>query len=196
LKDVFVIGGPNGAGKTTAASRLLPAALELNEFLNADEIARGLSPFDPEANAVPAGRLMIDRIDRLVAAGRSFAFETTCAGHRQAKLLRSCRAAGYRVTLIFLWLPSPQEAILRVSKRVAHGGHRIPDDVIIRRYAAGLYNMRHAFVPLADVALIYDNSRESPLLIAEKRSGATLDVRDTARWKLIEEATREELHGG
>ena len=118
MKDVVIIGGPNGAGKTTAANRLLPTALELREFLNADEIARGLSPFNPEANAVPADRMMIDRIDKLVGEGRSFAFETTCAGHRQAKLLRSCRTAGYRVTFVFLWLPSSQFAVERVAQRV------------------------------------------------------------------------------
>ena len=129
MRDVIVIGGPNGAGKTTAANRLLPTALELREFLNADEIACGLSPFDPEANAVPAGRMMIDRLDKLVEEGRSFAFETTCAEHRQAKLLRSCRAAGYRVTFIFLWLPSPQFAVQRVAQRVARGWSSHP-----RRY--------------------------------------------------------------
>jgi predicted ABC-type ATPase len=107
---------------------LLPVALDLLEFLNADEIARGLSPFDPEARAVAAGRLMLDRIDALLAAGKSFALETTCAGHRQAKLLRLCRAAGYRVTFIFLWLPSPDMALARVARRVASGGHRIPPD--------------------------------------------------------------------
>jgi predicted ABC-type ATPase len=148
MKDVIVIGGPNGAGKTTAASRLLPVTLGLQEFLNADEIARGLAPFNPDANAVPAGRVMIDRIDRLVAARKSFAFETTCAGHRQAKLLRSCRAAGYRVTLIFLWLPSPHAAIAHVTQRVAQGGHHIPEETIVRRYATGLYNMRHTFCRL------------------------------------------------
>jgi predicted ABC-type ATPase len=194
VKDVIVIGGPNGAGKTTAANRLLPTALELREFLNADEIARGLSPFEPEANAVPAGRMMIDRIDRLVEARKSFAFETTCAGHRQAKLLRACRAAGYRVTFIFLWLPSPQFAVERVAQRVARGGHHIPEDIIIRRYAAGMYNMRHVFLPLADVALIYDNSGEYPLLIAEKRASVPFVVRDATRWELIEGATREEPH--
>jgi predicted ABC-type ATPase len=195
VKDVIVIGGPNGAGKTTAANRLLPTTLELREFLNADEIARGLSPFDPEANAIPAGRTMIDRIDRLVEAGKSFAFETTCAGHRQAKLLRACRAADYRITFIFLWLPSAQTAIQRVAQRVTRGGHHIPDDVIVRRHAAGMYNMRHIFLPLADVASIYDNSGAYPLLIAEKRSGVPFVVRDATRWKLIEDATREELYG-
>jgi predicted ABC-type ATPase len=189
VKDVIVIGGPNGAGKTTAANHLLPVTLDLHEFLNADEIARGLSPFDPEANAVPAGQMMIDRIDKLVAAGRSFAFETTCAGHRQAKLLRSCRGAGYRVTLVFLWLPSARAAIARVAQRVARGGHHIPDDVVARRYTAGLYNMRHAFLPLANVAFVYDNSQSPPLLIAEKRSNMPFTVRDSARWKLIVDTT-------
>jgi predicted ABC-type ATPase len=194
VKDVIVIGGPNGAGKTTAANRLLPTTLELREFLNADEIARGLSPFDPEANAIPARRMMIDRIDKLVGEGRSFAFETTCAGHRQAKLLRSCRTTGYRVTFIFFWLPSPQFAVERVAQRVARGGHHIPEDMIIRRYSAGMYNMRHVFLPLADVALIYDNSGEAPLLIAEKGPNVPFVARDVGRWKLIEDATREELH--
>ncbi len=190
MKDVIVIGGPNGAGKTTAANRLLPTTLQLNEFLNADEIARGLSPFDPEANAIPAGRMMIDRIDKLVAAGKSFAFETTCAGHRHAKLLRSCRSAGYRVTFIFLWLPSAHAATARVAQRVSRGGHHIPYEVVFRRYAAGLHNMRHIFLPLADVAFVYDNSGVAPLLIAEKRSNMPFTVRDGARWKLIEDATQ------
>jgi predicted ABC-type ATPase len=194
VKDVIVIGGPNGAGKTTAANRLLPTALELREFLNADEIARGLSPFDPEANTVPAGRMMIDRSDKFVEEGRSFAFETTCAGHRQAKLLRWCRTTGYRVTFIFLWLPSPQFAVKRVAQRVARGGHHIPEDMIIRRHAVGMYNMRHVFLPLADVASVYDNSGAYPLLIAEKRSSVSFAVRDATRWKLIEDATREERH--
>jgi predicted ABC-type ATPase len=194
MKDVIVIGGPNGAGKTTAANRLLPTTLGMREFLNADEIARGLSPFDPEANAVPAGRMMIDRIDKLVAAGKSFAFETTCAGHRQVKLLRTCRAAGYRVTFFFLWLPSPKAAIQRVAQRVTRGGHHIPDDVVARRYVMGLHNMRHMFLPLADAAAIYDNSTEPPVLIAEKESASSFTVRDTERWKLIEDATSERLH--
>jgi predicted ABC-type ATPase len=195
MKDVIVIGGPNGAGKTTTANRLLPKELDLREFLNADEIARGLAPFDPEGNAVPAGRLMIERIDQLVAAGKSFAFETTCAGHRQAKLLRRCREAGYRVTFIYLWLPSAQFAIERVAQRVAQGGHNIPEDVIVRRYAAGVYNMRHVFLPLADVASIYDNSVEPSVLIGAKDSASPFTVYDAARWRLIEDATREDVHG-
>lgn len=194
MKDVFVIGGPNGAGKTTWANRLLPKTLGLREFLNTDEIARGLSPFDPEANAIPAGRMMIERIDRFVGAGKSFAIETTCAGHRQAKLLRSCRAAGYRITFIFLWLPSAQMAISRVAQRVARGGHHIPEGAIVRRYSAGIHNMRHMFLPLADIAMIYDNSTDPPVLIGEKESHSPFRVLDTTRWTLIEDAAGERLH--
>jgi predicted ABC-type ATPase len=190
MKDVFVIGGPNGAGKTTWANRLLPKTLGLFEFLNADEIARGLSPFEPETNAVAAGQIMIGRIDKLMKAGRSFAFETTCAGHRQAKFLRSCRAAGYRITFVYLWLPSAQLAISRVTQRVARGGHRIPEDVIVRRYFEGIHNMRDKFLPLADVAAIYDNSMEPPVLIGEKEANSPFRVLDPARWTLIEDTAR------
>ena len=132
---------------------------------------------------------MIERIENLVVAGKNFAFETTCAGHRQAKLLRWCHAEGYRVTFTYLWLPSPDLAVVRVAKRVAAGGHRIPDDVIRRRYFAGLSNMRHVFMMLADVALIYDNSGDSPVLIAEQRAGSELLVHDKSRWRAIEDAT-------
>src|SRR4051794_15348649 len=119
MKDVVVIGGPNGAGKTTSAFELLPKALNIHEFVNADEIARGLSPLNPEATAtaLAAGRLMLERIRTLTEAGHSFAFETTCASRSHVRILRRCRGLGYRVTLLFLWLPSPGAAIARVSRR-------------------------------------------------------------------------------
>lgn len=188
-KDVVVIGGPNGAGKSTSANRLLPESLGLRDFLNADEIARGLSPFDPDRSAIAAGRLLIEGIDTFVREGKSFAFETTCAGRGHLRRLRAYRAVDYRITLIFLWLPSPDVAIARVAQRVASGGHGIPEAIIRRRYALGLSNMRHGFLPLADVALVYDNSDWSEQLIAEKHADAPLLVHDETRWKLIEEAT-------
>ena len=110
IKDLVILGGPNGAGKTTAAERLLPADLNIREFVNADEIARGLSPFNPEGSAVLAGRLMIERIRDLTKSGESFAFETTCAGRSHLRLLRECRNRGYRLTLLFLGLPSAEAA--------------------------------------------------------------------------------------
>jgi predicted ABC-type ATPase len=118
VKDLIIIGGPNGAGKTTAAYELLPQYLRIHQFVNADEIARGLSPFDPEGSAIAAGRIMLDRIHALVKSGESLAFETTCASRSHARLLRTVRASGYRVTLLFLWLPSPAAAVERVARRV------------------------------------------------------------------------------
>ena len=177
-EDVFVIGGPNGA-ENDGGKSLTTEDLDLLEFLNADEIARGLSPFDPEANAIPAGQMMIERIDRLVGAGKSFAFETTCAGHRQAKLLRSCRAAGYRITFVYLWLPSAQMAISRVAQRVSRGGHHIPEDVIIRRYTAGIDNMRHMFLPLADIAA--DLRQFDRASCVDRRKGIELAIQGARR---------------
>src|SRR5215213_4217200 len=111
MKEVIVIGGPNGAGKTTTATDLLPRHLHLTEFVNADEIARGLSPFNPEGAAVAAGRIMLDRIRFLADSGESFAFETTCAGRGHIRTLKMCRSAGYSLTLLFLWLPSSDMAL-------------------------------------------------------------------------------------
>jgi predicted ABC-type ATPase len=181
VKDVIVIGGPNGAGKSTAANRILPAALASSRFLNADEIARDLSPSDPNSAAVAAGRLLLEGIDDCTRNGESFAFETTCAGRAHVQRLRRCRELGYRFTLIFLWLPSADIALARVAQRVANGGHGIPRDVVIRRYAAGIRNMRHDYLPLADVAVVYDNSERGRLRIAEKHPDSSLIIHDTER---------------
>jgi predicted ABC-type ATPase len=190
LKDIVIIGGPNGAGKTTAAPFVVPQELGIREFVNADEIARGLSPFNSEGAAVAAGRLMIERMKTLVRGGQSFAFETTCSGRAHASWLRECKAAGWRVTLLYLWLPSPQAALDRVARRVREGGHSIPTDVVIRRYWTGLANMHHLYLPLADVAAIYDNSDEGRTLIAERTPDAPLVVHDSSRWATIVKATQ------
>lgn len=190
MKELIVIGGPNGAGKTTAATTLLPARLNIPEFVNADEIARGLSPFNADGAAIAAGRLMIERIDELIRLNQSFAFETTCAAKRHVRTVDKCRALGYRVTLIFLWLPSPAVAISRVAQRVRGGGHHIADDVIKRRYWTGLKNMIHLYLPAAEVISIYDSSDDSRTLIAERLPGEPLIVHDRARWSRIERATR------
>jgi predicted ABC-type ATPase len=189
-KSVVMVGGPNGAGKTTWAVRNLPRMLGINEFVNADEIARGLTPLNPESVAYDAGRLMLARLRELVEGGVSFAFETTCSGRAHAGFLERCRAEGYRVHLIYLWLPSADVAVSRVAKRVAQGGHGIPPDVIVRRYSLGLRNMRDLYLPLADTAHIYDNSDIGGLLIASRRDGAPLVVHDELRWNMILEATR------
>jgi predicted ABC-type ATPase len=190
-KDVVMIGGPNGAGKTTAARRLVPKGLGIREFVNADEIARGLSPFNPEGSARAAGRLMVERIHELIRREESFAFETTCSGRAYAQTLSRCRDAGYRLTLIFLWLPSAKDALRRVARRVAQGGHRVPTDVVIRRYAAGLKNLQQLYLPIADIAYIYDNTDEGGILIAERQPGQDIMVSDHRRWGRILEANRD-----
>jgi predicted ABC-type ATPase len=126
MTDIVVLGGPNGAGKTTAAQVLLPSGLGVRAFVNADDIARDLSPFNVSGVALAAGRLMLERMRQLVRRGESFAFETTCSGLAHSEFLRRCRERGWRITLLYLWLPSPEAAIERVARRVAQGGHDIP----------------------------------------------------------------------
>jgi predicted ABC-type ATPase len=188
VRDIIVIGGPNGAGKTTVAQVLLPEELSLLEFVNADNIALGLSPFNPEGVAVAAGRVMLDRMNDLVRSGTSFAFETTCAGRGHVRFLKACQSEGWRVTLIFVWLDDPRIAIRRVAQRVREGGHNIPTDVIIRRYQSGLRNMRDLYLPLADTAYILDNSLGDEYLVAEKSRITGLVVHDHGRWARIQEA--------
>jgi predicted ABC-type ATPase len=189
VKDIVILGGPNGAGKTTAARALLPQELDIREFVNADEIARGLSPFNAEGAALDAGRVMLKRMRDLAREGQNFAFETTCSGRTHLNLIRQCKVEGWRVTLLFLWLPSPQAALDRVARRVREGGHGIPADVVVGRYHAGLRNLCHLYLPLADVAAIYDNSDEGRVLIAERMPETSLAVHDAARWAMIEKAT-------
>jgi predicted ABC-type ATPase len=187
VSDIVVIGGPNGAGKTTAVRSVIPAQFGIREFVNADEIAEAMAPSQPERSAIAAGRLLVRRIHELAKARESFAFETTCAGRAHAKFLRECRSKGYRVVLLFLWLPSPQAALTRVARRVSEGGHGVLDDVVIRRYHAGLRNLKRLYLPLADMALIYDNSDKGRVLVAETQS-AGLTIHDQARWQMIEKA--------
>jgi predicted ABC-type ATPase len=190
MPEAIILGGPNGAGKTSWALRHLRPTLGISEFVNADEIARGLSPLNAEGAAFAAGRLLVERIHTLADAGQSFAFETTCAGRGHIRLFERFRAKHYRITLIFLWLPSVEAAIARVARRVSEGGHGIPDLIVARRYAAGIRNMRRLYLPLVDIGLIYDNSDEGGLLIAEHSLSSSIIVHDRIRWSQIEEATR------
>ena len=190
MKDIFILGGPNGAGKTTAAEILLPEKLRMHAFLNADEIARDISPDNVEAAAFEAGRLLIERMRALVRNGQSFAFETTCAGKSYIRLLKECQNEGWRISLIYLWVPSPEYSIARVARRVSQGGHHIPDEVIRRRYQAGLWNMRHLYLPLADDASIYDNRDRALRLIARRAPGSPLSVLNEEIWAKIEEETQ------
>lgn len=164
-KKILIIAGPNGAGKTTFARSFLPEEAQCPRFINADLIAAGLSPFSPEAMAVKAGRLMLEEIDACVARGESFAFETTLSGVGYRQRIRQWRASGYHVSLFFLRLPDAEMAIARVATRVRQGGHNIPEDVIRRRFAAGLRNFDTIYKAEVDVWALYDNAGEEPSLL-------------------------------
>lgn len=164
-RKIIIIAGPNGAGKTTFARSFLPQEAQCPRFINADLIAAGLSPFAPEAAAIRAGRLMLEEMAGCVARGESFAFETTLAGIGYLRHVRDWRARGYHVKLFFLRLPDPEIAIARVAMRVRQGGHDIPEDVIRRRFAAGLRNLEQSYKAAVDAWAVYDNSGSEPVLL-------------------------------
>jgi predicted ABC-type ATPase len=166
-QKIVIIAGPNGAGKTTFAREFLPHEANCPDFINADLIAAGLSPFNPDAAAIRAGRLMLEEIDHRVALRRSFAFETTLSGRGYARMIPSWRNAGYKVKLIFLSLASAEEAIARVAMRVRQGGHDIPDHVVTRRFSSGMRNFQEIYRYKVDLWQWYDNSNELPVLVDE-----------------------------
>ena len=165
-RRIVIIAGPNGAGKTTFAREFLPREAECPDFINADLIAAGLSPFDPQRVALRAGRLMLLEIARRVRAGESFAFETTLSGRSYARLIPQWQSVGYHVKLIFLSLPTVDLAIARVAARVAQGGHYVANTVIRRRFDAGMLNFETVYRRLVDSWVLYDNSEPTPRLIA------------------------------
>ncbi len=158
MNNLYLISGPNGAGKTTASLQILPNFLQVYEYVNADEIARGISPFNPESVAIQAGKIMLKRLDYLANLGIDFAFESTLSGRNYLKFLRKCQNLGYTINIIYFWLQTPELAIERVRRRVESGGHNIPEDVIRRRYEKGLKNLIDFYLPLCDTWIIYDNS--------------------------------------
>lgn len=158
---LYIIAGCNGAGKTTASYSVLPDLLECREFVNADEIAKGLSPFNPESVAIEAGKLMLQRIDFLLSQRKTFAIETTLATRSYTYLVSRAHERGYTVVLLFFWLPSPEMAVMRVAKRVSDGGHNIPTETIHRRYWLGLQNFFNLFVPIVDSWSLYNNVDET-----------------------------------
>jgi predicted ABC-type ATPase len=167
-KNLYIIAGCNGAGKTTASFTILPEVLDCREFVNADEIARGLSPFQPDKVAFEAGRIMLHRVEELLARGETFALETTLATKMYQQKIRAAQQQGYTVTLLYFWLSSPALAQERVKTRVAEGGHFIAPEVIDRRYWLGIKYLFANYLPLVDETLVYDNSSGEPMLLAQK----------------------------
>ncbi len=161
----FIIAGPNGAGKTTFAQEFLPREAQCPLFVNTDLIAAGLSPFEPGAADIRAGRLMLEEIASHVRRRESFAFETTLSGRRYATLIPKWQQIGYEVALIFLWLPKVEMAVERVRERVRQGGHDVPEQVIRRRYEAGWRNFNRVYKRLVDHWFLYDNAGRDPVLL-------------------------------
>lgn len=190
MATVYVIAGPNGAGKTTFATEFLPEFVDCREFLNADLIAAGLSPFAPETQNLRAGRLLLERIQELFSARVDFSFETTLAGRSYARMLKTFRQEGYRVVLFFLWLPSVELAVARVAMRVRQGGHHIPEADIRRRYTAGLRNFFGLYRSVIDAWWLYDASELPPVLIEGVDNGRP-EVRQPDRLAAILRNIRE-----
>jgi len=185
LPKLYIIAGCNGAGKTTASFTILPEVLGCKEFINADEIAKGLSPFQPESVAVQAGRIMLARMDELLQKGETFAFETTLATKSYKQKIEWAQANGYEVTLLFFWLDSPNIAKERVAQRVAEGGHSIPSETIERRYHNGITNLFAIYIDMVDICYIFDNSEGRKELIAQKERHKDIVIYNNDKFNLM-----------
>jgi predicted ABC-type ATPase len=185
-KNIYIIAGCNGAGKTTASYTILPDIIGCKEFVNADEIAKGLSPFQPEKVAFESGRIMLNRMEDLLKANTSFAFETTLSTKSYKNTVLRAKDLGYTVTLLFFWLNNIELAKERVKIRVSEGGHNIPSEVIERRYSNGIKNLFSIYIKIVDGTLIYDNSYGRHELIAHKIGDEAMNILDQEKFnKLI-----------
>jgi len=184
-KQLYIIAGCNGAGKTTASFTILPEVLNCKEFINADEIAKGLSPFQPESVAMQASRIMLARMDELLQKGETFAFETTLATKSYKQKIEWAQANGYEVTLLFFWLDSPNMAKKRVAQRVAEGGHSIPSETIERRYHNGITNLFAIYINMVDICYIFDNSEGRKELIAQKEKHKGIIIYNNDKFNLM-----------
>jgi predicted ABC-type ATPase len=181
---VVVIAGPNGAGKTTYAESILKA-LGINEFVNADRIAQGLSGLNTESVSIQAGRIMLKRLDELAAASADFGFESTLASVTPVNFLRRLKASGYRVLIFYFTLASPRLAFRRVQHRVKLGGHLIKKDVVLRRFGRSAANMLRLYIPLADEWIIQDNTaRSRPTVVASGTANA-MTVLSESKWQRL-----------
>jgi len=185
LPNLYIISGCNGAGKTTASFTVLPEMLDCREFVNADEIAKGLSPFQPESVSFQAGRIMIESIDELLNSGVDFGFETTLTTLSYLNTIKVAKEKGYSVTLLFFWLNNVDLAIERVKTRVIEGGHNIPEETIRRRYFRGIYNLTNKFTSLCDYWIVINNSSRPFTFVAEGLGVNEMRVHDEMIWQQI-----------
>ena len=182
--NLYIIAGPNGSGKTTFAKEFLPNYADCFEFVNADLIASGLSPFKPELEAIKAGRLMLEKMNSLAERRVDFAIETTLSGKAYVHFLQNLRSKGYKIHLFFLWVRSIEIALERIADRVRRGGHDIPENVVQRRFSKGIYNLFHIYRMLLDYWAVFDNSSNLPSMIVFEESGK-LEVIDKELFGLM-----------
>ena len=191
MPSIYIIAGCNGAGKTTASFTVLPEMLGCKEFVNADEIAKGLSPFQPETVSFHAGRLMLERIMELIDLEVDFAFETTLTTISYRNTIELARNRGYKITLLFFWLNDVKLAIERVATRVSEGGHHIQEDVIVRRYFKGLVNLTNIFTHICDYWIVIDNSAFPYKFIAEGSLDFPITIYENEIWNKIKMMNNE-----
>lgn len=191
-KNLYIIAGCNGAGKTTASFTILPDIIECKEFVNADEIAKGLSPFQPEKVSFEAGRIMLKRISELLKENESFAFETTLSTKSYRNKVLYAKNKGYTVTLLFFWLNNVELAKERVKTRVKEGGHNIPSKVIERRYTKGIKNLFDIYIDIVDGVLIFDNSFGKHEFIAKKIEQEKLVILDNEKFNRLKNSYEQE----
>jgi predicted ABC-type ATPase len=185
MANLYIIGGCNGAGKTTASYTVLPEMLNCKEFVNADSIAAGLSPFKPESVSFEAGRIMLNRINQLIIEKVDFGFETTLSANSYISLIKNAREAGYEINLLYFWLSSPEFAISRVAERVKNGGHNIPSDIIERRYYRGISNLIKLYIPVSDNWIIIDNTGGDSEVVAQGAINREKVIIEDDIWNVI-----------
>ena len=190
MPNLFIIAGCNGAGKTTASYEFLPEFFNIERFINADEIAREIAPESPELVAFAAGRNMLTQVRQLIGEGKDFAFETTLSSRSFASLCEDAKAAGYLIYLIFYWLESPAMALDRVRSRVAHGGHHVPDDVVVRRYYGGLKNLLNLYRRIVDYWLVFDSSGKPPEIIVRGSRETGDSISKPVKWIRLQNQVR------
>jgi predicted ABC-type ATPase len=191
MPNLYIIAGCNGAGKTTASFTILPEMLNCKEFVNPDEIARGLSPFQPEHVAIEAGKIMLKRIHELIKSKIDFAFETTLSARHYKNLINEAHKMGYFVTLVFFWLNGMDLAIQRVKMRVSQGGHDIPEDTIKKRYHSGIKNLINLYIPVCDYWVIINNSLKPRQVVAHGEFSNVTEINEPEIWNEIKRQGHE-----
>ena len=193
MPRLYIISGCNGAGKTTASYSLLPEMLDCKEFVNSDEFAKSLSPFDPSQASIQASRYMLMKVRYLLKRNEDFAVETTLATRTLLKIVKAAQDAGYTVTLLYFWLNSPELAIARVKARVEAGGHNIPEETIRRRYNVGIDYFFNIYAPISERWILADNSQIPFRVIAEGSKNDVINIKDEETYKKIHAIAEETI---